>query len=53
MAPLILSSTVQIRVTLSIIVFNFYSVSAMMVVLLAILNDLPTMTIAYDNALVA
>jgi H+-transporting ATPase len=44
---------VLLFMTLSIIVFNFYPVTAMMIVLLAILNDLPIMTIAYDNALVA
>jgi H+-transporting ATPase len=36
-------------ITLSIIVFNFYPISALMVVLLALLNDFPIMTIAYDN----
>jgi H+-transporting ATPase len=33
----------------SIIVFNFYPITAIMIVLLAIFNDLPIMTIAYDN----
>jgi H+-transporting ATPase len=36
-------------ITLSIIIFQFYPVTAMMIVLLAILNDLPIITIAYDN----
>jgi H+-transporting ATPase len=36
-------------ITLSIIVFEFYPVTALMIVLLALLNDLPIMTIAYDN----
>lgn len=36
-------------VTLSIIVFQFYPVTALMIVLLALLNDMPIMTIAYDN----
>ncbi|WP_454754585.1 plasma-membrane proton-efflux P-type ATPase [Cupriavidus necator] len=36
--------------TVSILVFNFYPVTAIMVVLLALLNDLPIMMIAYDNA---
>lgn len=36
-------------VTLSIIVFEFYPVTALMIVLLALLNDIPIMTIAYDN----
>lgn len=39
--------------TLSILVFNFYPVTAVMVVLLALLNDLPIMMIAYDNAPIA
>ncbi|MDF3809577.1 MULTISPECIES: plasma-membrane proton-efflux P-type ATPase [Rhodopseudomonas] len=39
--------------TASILVFNFYPVTAVMVVLLALLNDLPIMMIAYDNAPVA
>jgi H+-transporting ATPase len=44
---------VLLFMTLSIIVFNFYPVTAIMIVLLAILNDLPIMAIAYDNAPVA
>jgi H+-transporting ATPase len=36
-------------ITLSIIVFGFYPVTALMIVLLALLNDAPIMTIAYDN----
>jgi len=36
-------------ITLSILVFQFYPVTALMIVLLAILNDIPIMTIAYDN----
>ncbi len=39
--------------TASILIFNFYPVTAIMVVLLALLNDLPIMMIAYDNAPVA
>jgi H+-transporting ATPase len=35
--------------TLSIIVFNFYPITPLMIVLLAILNDMPIVTIAYDN----
>jgi H+-transporting ATPase len=38
-------------ITLSILVFQFYPVTALMIVLLAILNDLPIITIAYDNVL--
>jgi H+-transporting ATPase len=36
--------------TLSIIVFNFYPVTAVMIIILALLNDIPIMAIAYDNA---
>ena len=35
--------------TLSILVFNFYPITALMIVLLALLNDLPIIAIAYDN----
>jgi len=41
---------VLLFMTLSILVFNFYPVTAIMIVLLAILNDFPIMMIAYDNA---
>lgn len=36
-------------ITLSILVFRFYPVTAVMIVLLALLNDAPIMAIAYDN----
>jgi H+-transporting ATPase len=36
-------------ITLSIIVFNFYPVTAVMIVLLALFNDAPIMAIAYDK----
>lgn len=36
-------------ITTTILVFQFYPVTALMIVLLAILNDLPIITIAYDN----
>jgi len=39
--------------TFSILVFDFYPVTAVMIVLLALLNDFPIMMIAYDNAPVA
>ena len=39
--------------TAAILIFNFYPVTAIMVVLLALLNDIPIMMIAYDNAPVA
>jgi H+-transporting ATPase len=35
--------------TLSIIVFNFYPITALMIILLALLNDLPILAIAYDQ----
>ena len=44
---------VLLFMTLSILIFDFYPVTAVMIVLLAILNDLPIMAIAYDNAPVA
>jgi H+-transporting ATPase len=40
---------VLLFITASIIAFQFYPVTALMIVLLAILNDLPVITIAYDN----
>lgn len=40
---------VLIFLTLSIIIFNFYPLTAVMIVILALLNDLPIMMIAYDN----
>ena len=46
-------SRVLLFMTLSILIFNFYPVTAIMIVLLALLNDLPIMMIAYDNAPVA
>jgi H+-transporting ATPase len=33
----------------AMLVFNFYPITALMIILLAILNDLPILTIAYDN----
>jgi H+-transporting ATPase len=44
---------VLLFMTLSILVFDFYPVTAVMIVLLALLNDFPIMMIAYDNAPVA
>jgi H+-transporting ATPase len=43
------TTRVLIFMTLSILIFNFYPVTAVMIVILALLNDLPIMTIAYDN----
>jgi H+-transporting ATPase len=44
---------VLLFMSLSILVFGFYPVTAVMIVLLAILNDFPIMMIAYDNVPVA
>ena len=46
-----ISETVRLLffVTLSIIVFQFYPITALMIVLLALLNDLPILTISTDN----
>ena len=41
---------VLLFITMAILIFNAYPVSAVMLVLLSLLNDLPIMTIAYDNA---
>ncbi len=35
--------------TLSIIIFEFYPITALMIILLALLNDIPILAIAYDN----
>lgn len=40
---------VLLFITLAILVFNFYPVTAIMIVLLALFNDAPIMAIAYDN----
>ncbi len=40
---------VIIFMTLSIVLFNFYPVTAIMIILLALLNDIPILTISYDN----
>jgi H+-transporting ATPase len=42
---------VLLFMTLSILVFNFYPVTAIMIVLLAVLNDGAILSIAYDNVL--
>jgi H+-transporting ATPase len=48
-----IAETIRVLVfmTLSIIVFNFYPVTAAMIVLLALLNDGPILAIAYDRVL--
>jgi H+-transporting ATPase len=44
---------VLLFMTLSILVFDFYPVTAVMIVLLALLNDFPIMMIAFDNEAVS
>ena len=44
---------VLLFITLSIITFQFYPVTALMIVMLALLNDAPIMTIAFDNVRVS
>ncbi len=36
-------------IALSIMIFNFYPITALMIVLIALLNDVPILSIAYDN----
>ena len=40
---------IMIFVVLAMIFFNFYPITTVMIILLALLNDLPIMTIAFDN----
>jgi H+-transporting ATPase len=40
---------VLLFITLSILIFNFYPVTAVMIVMLALLNDGPILAIAYDR----
>ncbi len=40
---------VIIFMTLAIVVYDFYPITALMIIILALLNDIPIMTIAYDN----
>ena len=44
---------IMIFVVLSMVVYNFYPISTIMIILLALLNDLPILTIAYDNTRLA
>jgi H+-transporting ATPase len=46
-----ITETIRIMffMVLAMIVYNFYPITAIMIILLALLNDLPIMTIAYDN----
>jgi H+-transporting ATPase len=40
---------IVIFMTLAIVVFNFYPLTAIMIIVLALLNDIPILAIAYDN----
>ena len=40
---------IMVFVVLAMIVFNFYPITAIMIILLAFLNDIPIMTIAFDR----
>jgi H+-transporting ATPase len=46
-----ITETIRIMffVVLAMTIFNFYPITAIMIILLAFFNDLPIMTIAYDN----
>jgi H+-transporting ATPase len=46
-----ITETIRIMVfmVLAMLVYNFYPITAIMIILLALLNDLPIVTIAYDN----
>jgi H+-transporting ATPase len=46
-----ITETIRIMffVVLAMVFFDFYPISAILIILLALLNDLPIMTIAYDN----
>jgi len=39
--------------TLAILIFDFYPITAIMIIMLALLNDIPILTIAFDNVKVA
>ncbi|MDA3815182.1 MAG: plasma-membrane proton-efflux P-type ATPase [Patescibacteria group bacterium] len=47
-----ISETIRIIffITLSVAIFNYSPLTAIMIILLALLNDIPVMAIAYDNA---
>ena len=46
-----IAETIRIIIfmTLAIVVYDFYPITALMIIILALLNDIPIMTIAYDN----
>ena len=43
---------IMVFVVLAMLVFNFYPITAIMIILLAFFNDVPIMTIAYDHTAV-
>jgi H+-transporting ATPase len=40
---------IMVFVVLTIVLYSFYPITTVLIILLALLNDLPIMTIAYDN----
>ncbi len=44
---------ITLFVVLSMVIYRFYPITTVLIILLALLNDLPIMTIAYDNAWLA
>jgi len=46
-----IAETIRIIIfmTLAIVVFQFYPITALMIIVLALLNDIPILAIAYDN----
>ncbi len=48
-----ISETIRVLffITFAILLFGFFPITALMIVLLALLNDIPIMTIAWDNVL--
>ncbi len=46
-----IAETIRIIIfmTLAIVIYHFYPITAIMIIVLALLNDIPIMTIAYDN----
>jgi len=46
-----IAETIRILIfmTLAIVVFDFYPITAIIIIMLALLNDIPIMAIAYDN----
>ncbi len=46
-----IAETIRIIIfmTLAIVIYDFYPITALMIIILALLNDIPIMTIAYDH----